>query len=602
MRVVALVQARMGSARFPGKVLRPLAGEPILWHIVHRLKKCHTLDAIVIITTTNSLDDAIAHFAIQHKIALFRGPENNVLGRYLQAAQEYNADVIVRVTGDAPLIDAETLDRLVELLIASKADYAVGSPSEPNIHQGFEPVTKAILQRLMQEAGSDPVAREHVTAYFKHHPNFAKQVYLPIPKKHQFSGARISVDTPADLQFLEALYSRLGAPVGELGIAEVVGLLQKEPQWLNINNHVCQKSICQRNFQALIRCDGDESIGLGHIVRCQALADEMRDRQGIGIVFAIKQGKAGADWIRQHGFRVEMPNNTSLNAQEEAEWIQALINHYSPDVLVLDIRNGLSTEAIHQWKKKGIWIVSLDDSSERAQHCNRVFCPPVPQMTEKLTDRIASQPGNTYCGWEWVVLRRQFADFKSQKRQLYRTDKPKLLVSMGGSDPAGLTLRAIKILNQIKNSSFHVSVLLGPAFAFRTQLNELLSQVSKQFEILTPTEQMAELLAEYDCAFISFGITAYELAAVGVPSLILSLTEDHAQSAGLLVSSGAAISLGVHTEIEDHQIQAALESWMFNSPNLQIMSEKAQMLLDGKGAERIAAHIAALTLAMREEI
>ena len=120
-RVAAIIQARMGSSRLPGKVLMPLVGKPVLWHIIHRLRKSRTVDVIAIATSDRPDDDALVEFANREDIPLIRGPVDNVLLRYAKAAEELDPDVIVRVTGDAPLIDPATVDKLVEKLIRGKS-------------------------------------------------------------------------------------------------------------------------------------------------------------------------------------------------------------------------------------------------------------------------------------------------------------------------------------------------------------------------------------------------------------------------------------------------------------------------------------------------
>ena len=171
-RVVAIVQARMGSTRLPGKVLRPIAGKPLLWHVVHRLRRATTLDAILIATSTNPRDDAICAFCREEGIEWVRGPEDNVLARFALAAEASRADVIVRVSSDAPLLDAAFIDHLVEALIAQDGDYVLLEPGALCAHEGVDPFSRRALDKLVSEAAHDPVAREHVTGYFKLHPGF----------------------------------------------------------------------------------------------------------------------------------------------------------------------------------------------------------------------------------------------------------------------------------------------------------------------------------------------------------------------------------------------------------------------------------------------
>jgi spore coat polysaccharide biosynthesis protein SpsF len=228
MRVVAIIQARMGSRRLPGKVLMPLAGKPLLWHIVNRVRKCASLDAIVIATSTLPENDAIARFAESLCVPLYRGAEEDVLARFSACAAAFNADVIVRVNADAPLIDPLLTEALVARLIATDADYVMPPPGTPCFHDGVDPMSRRVLDRLMREAHADPLAREHVTGYLKAHRNFARIVLAEVEPLLAVAGPRLSIDTTDDLEFFDALYRRLGAAPGELDLREVAALYAAE--------------------------------------------------------------------------------------------------------------------------------------------------------------------------------------------------------------------------------------------------------------------------------------------------------------------------------------------------------------------------------------
>src|SRR6201992_651260 len=174
IRVVAVIQARMGSTRLPGKVLRPVAGKPLIWHIVHRLRGFRLLEDIAVATSVNPADEAIVEWCNQEGVIVVRGPEDDVLARYARAAEALDADVIVRVSSDAPFIDAGFVDHLVATLIAEDGDYVLMQAGTECAHEGVDPYSRRALDKLMMDAGSEPAAREHVTGYFKLHPDFVK--------------------------------------------------------------------------------------------------------------------------------------------------------------------------------------------------------------------------------------------------------------------------------------------------------------------------------------------------------------------------------------------------------------------------------------------
>lgn len=578
MKVVAIIQARMGSSRLPGKVLRPLVGKPVLWHIIHRLRKCRTVDQIAIATSTQADDDAIAKFAEAEKIHCTRGSEDNVLERYALAAKETNADIIIRVTGDAPLVDPVMIDIMVETLIREHADYCTGVPGVPVIHEGFCPMTHEALQRLSDKAGDDPVAREHVTAYFKEHPDFVRITYVDMDSAYRFEGVRLSADTPADLAFLETVYDRLKAPAGEADVKDVVKLLRAEPELLEINAHVRQKHPDEKSRRVIIRCDGDASIGIGHIKRCLALAGQLRDVHGCGVTFAMASGPEGFDLVR--GARYPIAEKTGSS---EDAWLDALIKQTKPDALILDVRSDLDPELVRRWKAQGVLIATIDDPSDRRLVADIAFYPPVPQVNEMDWNGFK---GRLYVGWEWVALGQAIPASRTRAH----SDRPMILITMGGSDPAGLTLNAIRALDTLEGE-FDASVVLGPGFAHYRELEDLLSKTNRDFRVLRNIENMADVMAQADLAVASFGVTAYELAAAGVPALYLCLTDDHARSAEPFVKAGTAISIGVYSAVTISDIAEAVERLLGDPDVRRAMAEKGRQLLNGKGAAAIAGAI-----------
>ncbi len=585
-KVAAIIQARMGSSRLPGKVLMSIAGKPVLWHIIHRLRKCRNVDVIAIATSEKATDDPVVEFARTENVIAIRGPEENVLQRYFLAAAQIDPDVIVRVTGDAPLVDPGLIDELVGTLIREDADYCCGDPSIPSIHEGFSPFSRRALNRLLNEASDDPVAIEHVTAYFKEHPEKFRCVHFVVPKEHRFHGTRMSVDTPADLRFMNELYARLGVPAGEAEIAEVVRILNEQPDLLNINSHIYQKKSKDKALKFLVRCDGDSQIGLGHAVRCLALADELREKHGCGVTFAMTTGELGVNMVREAGFPIErQPADFT-----EEQWMDSLITNKRPHALILDVRSSLAREKVAEWRKSGILMATLDDPSNRRLEVDLAFYPPVPQV--KRMDWTGFT-GKLYCGWEWVILRSEFAAWR-RKHDCLRTPHsvadpkpPNILVTMGGSDPAALTLKAVKALKML-STAFHVTIILGRGFTYHAELKELIAGASYPFTINENVTDMVSIMSQADMAIASFGVTAYELAFMGVPTIFICLTEDHAEAASAFMETGMAVSLGTFTDVQVETIAKKTGIMLNNKSMWHELSNKTKKLIDGQGASRIS--------------
>nr|MCU0926265.1 glycosyltransferase family protein [Hydrogenophaga sp.] len=207
MKTAIIVQARMTSTRLPGKVLLPLAGEPMLTRLVERLRRVQRADGIVIATTTNTTDDAIAKLSEQLGVPCHRGSEHDVLSRYADAARLHGADVVVRITSDCPLIDPALIDQVIAVYQESDCD-CVSNMLPPTWPYGMavEVFSAAALAEAHAEAGQ-PAEREHVTPFLYAHPERyrLRNVTSPVDLSHH----RWTVDTPEDYELVRRLFEAL---------------------------------------------------------------------------------------------------------------------------------------------------------------------------------------------------------------------------------------------------------------------------------------------------------------------------------------------------------------------------------------------------------
>lgn len=578
VKVAAVIQARMGSTRLPGKVLMPVAGKPLLEHIIDRLRLSRTVDTIVIATSDRSCDDPLVTFAEGQGVELVRGAENNVLQRFGLAAEAVGADVIVRVTGDSPLIDPATLDLMVDTLLRENAEYCAAQEGVNSVHEGFCVCTRVALNRLLHEAANDPVAIEHVTAYFVAQPDEFRVVRIPIDAEHRYKGARLSIDTPADVKFIEAVYRHLGVPAGEADVADVVRLLNSHPELLDLNGHVYQKKATDVSRKVLFRCDGDRLTGLGHVVRCLALAHELREKHGCGVIFAMAMGESGFALVQEAGFPVEQRGE-----REEATWLETLITEYRPNILVLDVRNDLGSEHIGRWRRRGLLVVSIDDPTPRRLEADLLFYPPIPQISQHDWNGFG---GELCVGWEWVLLRQQFSlPFVSPSNPC-----PRVLVSMGGSDPENFTLRALSALDSLEDK-FETLVVVGSGFAHESELERFMIKARRSYRVERNVCDMASLMNGSDLAIASFGVTAYELAAMGVPAVYICLSQDHALSASKFVEDKMALNCGVLDDCRVERVSKMVHQLLANPELRHAMGQRASVAVDGRGAARIASKI-----------
>jgi spore coat polysaccharide biosynthesis protein SpsF (cytidylyltransferase family) len=231
MKTVAIIQARMQSTRLPGKVLADLNGKPALYRVVERAECAKTLDAVVVATSTEPADDVLERLCNEYNIECFRGSENDVLDRYYRAALKFQAEVIVRLTADCPLLDPQVIDRVVSAFGKDQYDY-VSNNIECTYPNGLdtEVIRFEALEQAWQEARLKS-EREHVTPYITKNPHIFH--LSNVTNDEDFSALRWTVDEPEDLEFVQAVYK--GCPEGKYTMDVVLNLLQENPHLIEIN-------------------------------------------------------------------------------------------------------------------------------------------------------------------------------------------------------------------------------------------------------------------------------------------------------------------------------------------------------------------------------
>jgi glutamate-1-semialdehyde 2,1-aminomutase len=234
MKTVAIVQARMASSRLPDKVLRPILGTPMIELLLERLRRARELDEIVLATSDAAADDRLAAHVQQLGVSVFRGSEHDVLDRYHAAAQLAGADIVVRVTGDCPLVDPQLIDAAVAAFKRAAVDY-VSNVDPPTYPDGLdiEVFTRAALHAAWREARL-PGEREHVTPYLREPGRFR---VLRLRNDQDLSGARWTVDEAADLEVVSAVFRHF-SPRRDFGWLEVVELARRDPALFTANRHL----------------------------------------------------------------------------------------------------------------------------------------------------------------------------------------------------------------------------------------------------------------------------------------------------------------------------------------------------------------------------
>lgn len=337
----------------------------------------------------------------------------------------------------------------------------------------------------------------------------------------------------------------------------------------------------------LFRCDGASDIGLGHIVRCLALADELKKRN-FGVCFAMRKGPLGIKMVEEKGYKVILSDESCIEFNGGV-WLKQCVSKTNPRAIIFDVRDNLSKEIVKEIKDGGVLIVTIDDPEDKRLEADLAFYPPVPQV--KRVD-WSSFSGELYTGWDWVIIRPEFAAWREKHNSIApmptnnHQSQLRILVTMGGSDPANLTLKAVKALNML-STDFKATVILGPGYVYKDSLKTFLQEVHYEYTILENVRDMVSIMAQADLAIASFGVTAYELAVMGVPAVYMCLTADHAESARAFAAAGMALTLGQYGNGNIQETASKIKE-LFKQTTLHEMSHKAKLHMDGLGTIRIS--------------
>ncbi len=240
-RIVAIVSARMASSRYPGKALVPLAGEPLLSVLLRRIASSPQLDSVCLATSASAENLPLVELARHLGIPTFQGDEDDVLRRYIDCARSMGAQHVVRVTGDNPLTDLETMERLVELHLQSGADYSFVAGDALLMGILCEVISRTALEQSW-ERGEARHRSELVTLYIKEHPRQFRIRTLDLDKALYRPRYRLTVDEREDVELMQALFTRLATPGKLVTTRQAIELLDREPELAKRNAHLTHKS------------------------------------------------------------------------------------------------------------------------------------------------------------------------------------------------------------------------------------------------------------------------------------------------------------------------------------------------------------------------
>lgn len=593
-RAVVIVQARTSSTRLPAKVLKPLGSGTVLEQCLRRCRAIEGIDAVVCATTTDPADDQIAMIAQEAGALVFRGSVTDVLGRYLGAARLAEADIILRVTSDCPLIDPGICAKVLRLREETGADYVSNNMPASYPHGlDCEAFTRTALE-LANEQASESYDREHVTPWIRRQPQL-KQASL-IGPGWPASAQRWTLDYPEDYAFFKAVFD--ATPEDQLqDMQSVLSVLARHREIEQINAAHSRAGGTTGRSAIVFRFDADETIGTGHAMRCATVSRRFEEL-GWPCYWAVTQRTATFLGRRiQPGQLIILPDVASQDQRAEAELGAIAAQVADISLLVID-HYALPGDFAARARALARQIMVFDDFADRPVEAD-IVVNATPGVSRSSYSGLAAQSAKLLVGGMAAAIRQQFAARRGvtlARRQASASGINRVLISFGGVDPLDGTSLAIDAVRAALPTGM-VDVVLGanaPHFNRIQSMIAGLPQFGARFRLLQDVAEMADLMAQGDLCIGAAGTTSWERCCLGLPSLLVGIAENQRANAEVLVTLGAARGCGfLTTESREAVLERLIDGLRALSTDdaaLRDMSKAAGALCDGRGVERIVAN------------
>jgi spore coat polysaccharide biosynthesis predicted glycosyltransferase SpsG/CMP-N-acetylneuraminic acid synthetase len=546
LRVLAVVPARGGTDHVPYLNIKRLGDCPLLAHTLQAAKASRCIDRVVVSTD----DPLVAAVAREHGAeAPFLRPKElagdlpslkPVIVHAVRESETVGAayDVVIVLQATTPFREASVIDQAVDRLVEGAFDAVIT-------------VTEDRTLKWRDEGG-------RLTPLFEREGRREKQT----PVYHE-NGAVVAMRRP-----VVDVDSRFGEKVGYLVLDKRAGftVYDLEDFWM------AERLL--RQPRILFRVDGSTAIGMGHVYRSLAIADALRQSSRADVAFLMSADHGdGIGTVARAGYPVRVVGEARVEAYIDH------IRDYAPEILINDLPriDDRYLRALAHIGATTVNLVDTLDDLEVTEHYAQVI---VSVMNE---DR--ETPEGFYGGPAYAILR---SHFREQGTKEVRETPRRVLLSFGGSDPQGLTLKAARALQTLP-AGIEIVAVAGPAFSHRAEFESLAPMLGRRVVLINQAGgHIADLMFDADIVVGSGGMSVYEIAALGTPGIVLGQNAKEDRRMREFARHGTVDYLGLGTEVDETALAQAVEGLLHDAPRRRLMSERGRTLVDGWGAVRAA--------------
>ena len=545
LRVVAIVPARGGTDPVPYLNLKRLGDCPLLAHTVTAARDAPSVDRVVVTTDDRRVADVARGYGAD--VPFLRPPDlaadlPSLKPVIVHAMTELEragdrADVVVILQVTTPFRDSDAIEAAITTLLAGDLDTVVSVTEDRTLNwRAADGLLVPLFEKEGRREEQEPIYRENgaVVALRRHVLDSAARF-----------GERVGY---------VVLDKRAGFTVYDLEDFWMAERLLRQPR-------------------VLFRVDGSTGMGLGHVYRSLAIADALRELSRADIAFLMSADHPeGLITVSRRGYPVRVVGDGSLENYLEH------IRDFSPAILINDLPTveAAYMKALSHVGATTVNLVDTPEDLETAEHYEQVIVSVMNQDRET--------PEGFYAGPAYAILREQFRGRVKELRETPRT----VLLSFGGSDPQGLTLKAARALEGL-DAGIDIVAVAGAAFSYRRELAALLPTLRRPLRVIDDAGgHISELMLDADVMVGSGGMSVYEIAALGTPGIILGQNVREDRRMREFSRHGTVAYLGLGSEVAEAEIAGAVDALLADAPRRRVMSERGRALVDGLGASRAA--------------
>lgn len=508
-KAVGIIGARLNSTRLPRKHLLDLAGEPLIARIFQRLDHIAELDERVLATTADGYNRPLVDWAEQQgrQVFAYQGDVNDLVGRVDAVVQQTQADIVVYICGDSPLIEPDSIDRLIAALKQHpevELAHLQTTLDAPLIHEGFDVYSRSLWDRIVA-APNRPEYREHVGSAQRDFSEPARRIAIEEAPIYARLNHRLSVDTVSDYEFMQRIYTDWYAKHTAstlVSLPWVIGRLQQEPALRAINSNVMQKTIEESSARLLLITAVSASIGLGHLSRILVAARTLQDHLSAGVEIWIAGepvDRQGLQLFRQRWFGSLDVLLAEAGAMSDKQ------------VILIDLPwthlDAVSNQLLEALSRASAVLVGIDAPPRWAEHFDCLY---IPSFFIPLSQRLPEENRQLF-GWDSYLL---------PIPAVVREWQPgrRVAVFTGGSDLCRLGQTLPVKLDAALPVGMEIAWIQGP-FAGRPIIPD---DGHQQWTVIEAPADIMALLNDVDYALTLFGITFFELLQHGIPTVMFS--------------------------------------------------------------------------------